>query len=102
MPGSGLMFAALFFLLTACIDLYAMHHHSPEDIMSLFTLHFKRFVWNLLVCVCVCVREVLNDPTSTLFQVDLRHGHICSQGHKFADRETSGAAGLLRLHCYCT
>lgn len=103
-----LMFAALFFLLTDCTDFYPMHHPSPEDIMSHFTLHFKRFEWNLFascpVRVCVCVREkdeILNDPTSTLFQVGLCHSHICSQGHKFTDREVSGAARLLRLHCYC-
>lgn len=58
----------------------------------------------LSIRVCVCVREkdeILNDPTSTLFQVGLCHSHICSQGHKFTDREVSGAARLLRLHCYC-
>lgn len=44
---------------------------------------------------------VLNDVTSALFQVGLGHSHICSQGHKFTDREISRAARLLRLHCYC-
>lgn len=90
-----------------CIEYSPKHHPSPEDIMSHFTLHFKRFVCNLFVSwfwntVCVCVGdELLSDPNSALFQVGLCHGHIYSQGHKLTDRETSGAARLLRLHYYC-
>lgn len=43
-----------------CIEYSPKHHPSPEDIMSHFTLHFKRFVCNLFVflVLCVCVWEV--------------------------------------------
>lgn len=47
--------------------------------------------------------KILNRCTFfTVFQDGLCHDQICSQGHKFTDREKSRAARLLRLHCYCT
>lgn len=57
------MFATLLFLLADCIEFHPMHHPSPEDIISHFTLHFKRFVWNLclvfkILSACVYVREL--------------------------------------------
>lgn len=41
-------------------------------------------------------------PECSVFQDAFSQNHICPEGHKFTDSETSRAARLLRLQCNCT